>query len=141
MSSTICVKAIDDIVDLSVVLICGWLSGEIMVMVYKSYCCSYVIPEHNRPRWVNLHSCSSISINVVPTFGHIVNVSETDKNTTVYSHSFSSEPLKTGNLGTGPFTQCPRTLISPATPLFQSVKSSKNPSIKNTSTSMWNAPA
>jgi hypothetical protein len=43
----------------------------------------HVIPEQHLRRRVAVTLLSSISINVIPSFGHIVNVGEGDKNKVV----------------------------------------------------------
>ena len=95
----------------------------------------------NSVSWVTLPSRSSININVVPSFGHIVNVGDNDRKNIVRIHSFRSTSSKTGGAERAHSTLNPATSTPPATPPSASRKSSRNPSPTSKSMTMSTGPA
>jgi len=77
----------------------------------------------------------SININVIPSFGHIVNVNETDKNKVVHLSLFSSMKLINGNRKKEHFTINLKTLILLAMLHSVSAKLLKNQSMRSIFTS------
>ena len=77
----------------------------------------------------------SININVIPTFGHIVNVSEQDKNAKVLPRWVSWERWSSGDKRRVPFTTSPRISIPRDTPLSVWERWLRSPSTASTSTS------
>lgn len=80
------------------------------------------------------HYHRSININVIPTFGHIVNVNEPDRQAKVSLSSLSSEKSNNGEPETELSTQCPETSTLLATLPFRSRKLLKNLLLRTTST-------
>lgn len=80
----------------------------------------------------------SININVVPSFGHIVNVAESDKNKLVTPPPCSSARSNSGDSKRAPFTSGPRTSTHPDTRRSVSARSWRSQSTRSTSTSMLN---
>lgn len=99
---------------------------------------SYVIPEHHLRGRVTMPLGRSININVVPSFGHIVNVAEGDKNKLVTPPLCSSARSNSGDSKRAPSTSGPRTSIPPGTRPSVSARSWRSQSARNTSTSMLN---
>lgn len=97
---------------------------------------SHVIPEHHFRRRVHAHPFRSININVIPSFGHIVNVSEPDKNKLVVQSWCRLEKLRPGEARRELFMSHPRTLTHHATLHSAWEKLSRSQLTKNISMNM-----
>ena len=88
---------------------------------------TYVIPKHSFRRRVLITSFSSININVIPSFGHIVNINEVDRNKVVPPYLCRSMKSINGENKEELSTACPETLTHPDMFLSALRKPLKNP--------------
>lgn len=101
---------------------------------------NYVFPEHHCRGRVKIVRLRSININVIPSFGHIVNINEVDKQRQVWISRYSSKKLRPGDRKRVLFTSPPRISIPPDMLPSASGRSSRNLSMPSRSMSMLRGP-
>ena len=93
-----------------------------MILIHLIISWSYVLPKYYPRRRVRVNSLRSININVIPSFGHIINVSEVDKQRQVTQLLFSCRKSRPGEPERGLCMLLPKISILLAMPHLVSAK-------------------
>lgn len=85
-------------------------------LIYLLISWNHVLPKHHQLRRVTVKSFRSININVIPSFGHIVNIGENDKQRQVRFLALRFKKFRHGEPEKELCTTLPEILTHPATP-------------------------